>query len=85
MFVVTDELLANFVVLEQFLRLPGIFARDQRNFIAKYAYGTKRDVSQIPDWRGDCVKSARQTLSSVSPRWTMSFFPSLETDNILYD
>lgn len=63
MFVVTDKRLADFVVLQQFARLPGIFARDQGNLIAKYAQGAKRDVFEIPNGRRDCVQRGLQTLA----------------------
>lgn len=51
---------------QQLLGLPGIFASDDLNFVAKDAEGAERDVFQIPDRCCDKVEIAGQALCSVA-------------------
>ena len=52
------------VVIEQLLRLPGIFAGDLVHFL-EHAQGTQRDVFQIADGRGHKVKGGTRGMGRL--------------------
>ena len=60
--VIAHGRLVNIVVIQQFARLPRIFARDQIGF-AQHADGAIGDVLQVPDGRSHYIEQTGHLLS----------------------
>ena len=60
--VIAHRRLVNIVVIQQFARLPRVFARDQIGF-AQHADGAIGDVLQVPDGRSHYVEQTGHLLS----------------------
>ena len=57
-FVIADERFADFVVVEELLRVAGVFAGDMIDFLED-ADGAKSDVFEIADGSADKVQAAQ--------------------------
>lgn len=64
--VITDERLADLIMLQQLLGLACIFAGYLRDFFAENSQGAEGNVLQVADGGGDEIESGSQTISSVS-------------------
>ena len=60
--VIAHRRLVNIVVIQQFARLPRVFARDQIGF-AQHAHGAIGDVLQVPDGRSHHIEQTGHLLS----------------------
>ena len=80
--VIADQLLVNRVVLQQFLRLPRVFARDQVRFL-QHAQRPQRNILEVADRRRHQIQASRRRIvlyvrhnaflrrSEFSMRWRM--------------
>ena len=63
--VIADQFLVNAVVLQQFLRLPRIFAGDQVRFL-QHAKRPQRNIFEVADRRRHQIQAARSANSSCA-------------------
>jgi len=64
MFVVTDQGLANFVVVQKFLRMAGVFASDLIDLF-KDAKRAQSNVFEVANWGADQVQATQCRLDII--------------------